>query len=304
MVTGGVSQALDMVCTLLTRPGDVVLVESPVYFVAPRILRDHGLELVPVPADEKGLRLDVLEETLAELQREGRWPSFLYIVPTFNNPSGVTMSLERREAVVKLAQREGLLVLEDDVYRELWYDSPPPPPIYDLAPAGPVVRLGSFSKVMAPGLRLGWMLAAPEIIQRFTGSGLLDSGGGINHFTAHVVAAFIELGLLDRHVEMLRQAYRQRRDRLMDGLASHLPEGCAWERPDGGFFVWLQLPPGTDGTALLPAALAAGVSYVPGARFFTGGGGECYCRLAFTLVSLEELEEGARRLGAVLHRVS
>jgi 2-aminoadipate transaminase len=300
MITGGVSQALDMVCTLLTRPGDVALVESPVYHLALRILRDHGLELVPVPADENGLRVDALEETLAELQREGRWPSLLYTVPTFNNPTGATMSLERRKAVVELAQREGLLVLEDDVYRELWYDSPPPPSIYDLAPAGPVVRLGSFSKVVAPGLRLGWMLAAPEIIRRCTGSGQLDSGGGVNHFTAHVVAAFIELGLLDRHVERLCEAYRQRRDRLVDGLANHLPEGCAWGRPGGGFFVWLRLPPGMDGTALLPAAEVAGVSYVPGARFFTGGGGERTCRLAFTLVTLEELEEGARRLGAVV----
>jgi DNA-binding transcriptional MocR family regulator len=128
----------------------------------------------------------------------------------------------------------------------------------------------------------------------------LDSGGGVNHFTAHVVAAFIELGLLDRHVERLREVYRERRDRLVDGLASHLPDGCAWERPGGGFFVWLRLPPGMDGTALMPAAEAAGVSYVPGARFFTGGDGERYCRLAFTLVTLEELEEGARRLGAAL----
>jgi DNA-binding transcriptional MocR family regulator len=224
----------------------------------------------------------------------------LYTVPTFNNPTGATMSLERRKAVVELAQQEGLLVLEDDVYRELWYDAPPPPPIYDLAPAGPVVRLGSFSKVMAPGLRLGWMLAAPEIIRRCTSSGQLDSGGGVNHFTAHVVAAFIELGLLDRHVERLRKAYRQRRDRLMDGLTSHLAEGCEWERSGGGFFVWLRLPQGMDGTAVVPAAEAAGVSYVPGARFFTGGGGERRCRLAFTLVTLEELEEGARRLGAVL----
>jgi 2-aminoadipate transaminase len=300
MITGGVSQALDMLCALLTQPGDVALVESPVYHLALRILQDHRLELVPVPADESGLRVDVLEETLAALQREGRWPSLLYTVPTFNNPTGATMSLERRKAVVKLAQQEGLLVLEDDVYRELWYDSPPPPSIYDLAPAGPVVRLGSFSKVMAPGLRLGWMLAAPEIIQRCTASGQLDSGGGVNHFAAHVVAAFVDLGLLDRHVEELREAYRQRRDGLLDGLASHLPEGCAWERPGGGFFVWLRLPPGVDGTALVPAAETAGVSYVPGARFFTGGGGERYCRLAFTLATLEELEEGARRLGAVL----
>lgn len=188
MVSGGTSQALDMLCTVLTRPGDVVLVESPVYHLALRILRDHGLELAPVPADAGGLRVDALEERLAELRREGRRPCFLYTVPTYNNPTGVTMTLERREALVALARREGLLVLEDDVYRELWYDAPPPPSLYDLDPSGPVVRLGSFSKVLAPGLRLGWMVAAPEIVHRCTRSGMLDSGGGVNHFTAHVVA--------------------------------------------------------------------------------------------------------------------
>jgi len=300
MITGGVSQALDMLCTLLTRPGDVVLVESPTYHLALRVLRDHALELVPVPADEGGLRVDAVEEALVELRGQGRRARMLYHVPTFNNPAGITMDLDRRRALVALAQREELLVLEDDVYHELWYDAPPPPSLYSLSPAGPVVRLGSFSKVLAPGLRLGWMSAAPEIIRRCTGGGMLDSGGGVNHFTAHVVSAFIELGFLDRQVETLRATYRQRRDLLLDGLARHLPDGCRWVRPGGGFFVWLRLPPGVDTAALLPVAESHGVSYVPGTRFYTAGGGERYCRLAFTFVSPEELEEGARRLGSAL----
>jgi len=300
MVTGGVSQALDLLCTLLTQPGDVVLVESPTYYLALRVLRDHGVELVPVPADDEGLRVEALEEVLASLRREGRRARLLYLVPTFNNPTGRTLGVERRQALVALAEREGLTVLEDDVYRELWYEVPPPPPLYSLVPAGPVVRLGSFSKVLAPGLRLGWMLASPEIVRRCTGSGLLDSGGGVNHFTAHVVAALMELGLLDRQVERLRAAYRERRDALLAGLAKYLPEGCHWVSPGGGFFVWLRLPAGVDSEVFLPVAEAAGVSFVPGARFFTGGGGGEYCRLAFTLVSLEELEEGARRLGGVV----
>jgi DNA-binding transcriptional MocR family regulator len=129
---------------------------------------------------------------------------------------------------------------------------------------------------------------------------MLDSGGGVNHFTAHVVAAFVELGLLDQLVETLRATYRQRRGVLLDALGRHLPEGCSWMRPGGGFFVWMRLPPGVDTTALLPIAESAGVSYVPGARFCTDGEGQRYCRLAFTLVSPEELEEGARRLGSVL----
>lgn len=300
MITGGASQALDMLCTVLTRPGDVALVESPVYHLALRIFRDHGLCLAPVPSDGEGLRVDALERTLAELERQGRRACFLYTVPTFNNPTGMTLALERRTALVALAQRAGLVVLEDDAYYELWYDSPPPPSLYSLAPAGSVVRLGSFSKVLAPGLRLGWMLAAPEMVRRCAGCGMLDSGGGVNHFTAHVAAAFVELGLLDEQVEILRASYRQRRDVLLNALASHLPEECEWTCPGGGFFVWLRLPPGVDSAALLPAAESAGVSYVPGARFYTGGGGEEYCRLAFTLAPMGELEEGACRLGAAL----
>ena len=298
--TGGVSQALDLMCTLFTRPGDIVLVESPAYHLALRIFRDRGLELVPVAADEDGLRTDVLAEMLETLRLRGQHPRFLYTVPTFGNPTGMTMPLERRHALVALAQQAELLVLEDDVYHALWFDAPPPPSLYTLASAGSIVRLGSFSKVLAPGLRLGWLSASPDVVQRCVRSGLLDSGGGVSHFAAHVVAEFIELGLLDEHVERLRGAYGRRRDCLLDALTRFLPPACSWRAPGGGFFVWLRLPEGYDSSELLPHAEAAGVSYVPGNRFYAGGGGERYARLAFSLVSLHELEEGARRLASAL----
>jgi 2-aminoadipate transaminase len=298
--TGGVSQALDLMCTLFTRPGDIVLVESPVYHLAIRIFRDHGLELVPVAADEDGLRTDVLAEKLETLRLRGQHPRFLYTVPTFGNPTGMTMPLERRYALVALAQQAELLVLEDDVYHALWFDAPPPTSLYTLAPAGSIVRFGSFSKVLAPGLRLGWLSASPDVVKRCVRSGLLDSGGGVSHFAAHVVAEFLELSLLDEHVERLRGAYAQRRYFLLDALARFLPPGCSWQAPGGGFFVWLRLPERYDSSELLPYAEAAGVSYVPGERFYAGGGGERYARLAFSLVSFRELEEGARRLASVL----
>lgn len=299
LITGGVSQALDLLCTLLTRPGDVMLVASPVYHLALRIFRDHGLKLVPVPSDADGLRVDALGEICAELQEERQEPKMLYLVPTFCNPTGVTLAAERREALVALAQHTGLLILEDDVYHELWYDAPPLHSLYSLAPAGPVVRLGSFSKVLAPGLRLGWMLATPKIVKRCTGCGMLDSGGGVNHFTAHVVSAFIEAGALDEHVEVLRTAYRRRRDALLEALADHLP-GCSWVPPGGGFFVWLRLPDGVDSAALLPAAEEQGVSYLPGALFHSDEGGDNFCRLAFTLLKVDEMREGVRRLALAL----
>jgi len=303
LISGGASQALDMVCMLLTEPGDMALVQSPTYHLALRVMRDHGLGLVSVPSDDEGLKVDALEETLNSLQRRGNPPRLLYLVPTFNNPSGITLSLRRRSALAELAQHFNLIVVEDDVYYHLWYDRPPPQSIYSLAPSGSTIRLGSFSKILAPGLRLGWMFASPEIVQRCVKSGVLDSGGGLNHFTAHVVAAFIELGLLDQQIATLRDTYRERRDVLVHALEEHLPRECTWVTPRGGFFVWLRLPAQIDSASFLPAAEAAGVSYIPGARFFANGGGECYCRLNFTMFSRDELEQGARRLGkALLHR--
>lgn len=294
LITGGISQGLDLLCTLLARPGDAVLVQTPVYHLALRIFADHGLELVPVASDDGGLCIEALAAALAHLQAQGRRPRFLYTVPTWCNPTGISLALERRRALVSLAG-DDLLILEDDAYRELWYDAPSPPSLQSLVPAG-VARLGSFSKILAPGLRLGWLVAAPDLIQRCVGSGLLDSGGGVNHFTTHVAAAYLEMGLLDEHIDRLRTAYRSRRDALLAALARFLPGDCAWTMPGGGFFAWVQLPAGCDSAALLAAAELGGVSFVPGARFYTDGAGRRHLRLAFSLLAEEELAEGVQRL--------
>jgi DNA-binding transcriptional MocR family regulator len=156
-----------------------------------RVLRDHQLELLSVPSDPEGMQVDALEETLKSLQSRQKQPRLLYLVSTFNNPTGITLDVARRKAVAELAREYDLIVVEDDVYYQLWYDQPPPPSIYNLAGSEAVIRLGSFSKILAPGLRLGWMMAAPQIVQRCIQSGVLDSGGGLGHYTAHVVAAFI-----------------------------------------------------------------------------------------------------------------
>lgn len=299
LITGGVSHGLDLVCALCTAPGDVALVESPVYHLALKILRDHALQLEPVAADGEGLRLDALEEALARVQRSGRRPGLLYTVPTFTNPTGRTLTAERRAGLVQLAARHNLLVVEDDVYRDLWFDAPPPPPLASFG-QGRVIRLGSFSKILAPGLRLGWLVADPEFVQRCAAYGVLDSGGGVSHLAAHIVAEYTRQDLLDAHVAALRAAYRERRDALLAALAQYLPPECRVETPGGGFFVWLQAPAGVDTTALLARAEAAGVSYVPGAEFHADGDGRQCLRLAFSLLSPAEMEQGAQRLGHVL----
>jgi DNA-binding transcriptional MocR family regulator len=300
MITAGASHALDQVCTLLASPGDVALVESPTYHLAVRVLRDHPLDLVAVPVDAEGLQVDMLAETVAALRREGRRPRLLYSVPTHHNPTGVCLSDARRRALVELAAREGLLVVEDDVYRELNYDAPSPPSLWSLAEPGSVVRLGSFAKTLAPGLRLGWLTADAPTIARFTKGGLLDSGGGVNHFTAVVVGEACISGDYVAQIERLRDAYRERRDALLAGLREHLPPGCAVRAPGGGFFVWVRLPDGTNAATLLPQAEATGMSFLPGTTFHLDQSDKSALRLAFSLYPPETLGEAARRLGTAL----
>lgn len=300
LITGGASQALDQLCTLVARPGDAVLVESPTYHLAVRIMREHPVELVPIPRERDELRLDAVEAAVERLRRESRRAAFLYTVPTFHNPTGGSLRPEGRRALVDLATAEGLLIVEDDVYRELSYEGPAPPSLWSMAPTGTVARLGSFAKSLAPGLRLGWMTASEALVSRFAGGGLLDSGGGINHFTAMVVAELCGAGDYDRQIARLCEAYGARRDALREALEMELPPGATVAAPGGGFFVWVQLGGGADAEALLPRAEQAGVAYIPGARFHLDGDGRDTLRLSFSLCPPDELREAARRLGKAL----
>ena len=243
-------------------------------------------------------RLEALEQTLARLKVAGSRPRALYLVPTYNNPTGRSLAPDRRQALVDLAAAERLLIIEDDVYRELAYDGPAPASLWSLGAPGVVARLGSFSKSLGPGLRLGWLTAGPELVQRIVDSGLLDSGGGVNHYTALVVAALCAAGDYDANLLALRHSYRARRDALVTTLRDHLPAGCTVRTPGGGFFVWVELPAGADSRALRPLAERTGVSFLPGAGFHLDGGGQSSLRLAFSLYPPEALAEAAQRLGA------
>ena len=300
LVSGGNSLAIDQVLTLFCRPGDVVLVERPTYSLALGILRDHPVTVEALPFDAQGLDVDALERRLVVARATGAGVRLLYTVPTFHNPTGVSLAGERRRRLVQVAAAHGLLVVEDDVYRELWYGDPAPPSLWSLAPRGTVLRLGSFAKTVAPGLRVGWVNGVTEQVERIACGGLSESGGCASQFAAVVLERYLDAGSYDDHVAGLRAAYRERRDTLLSTLAAALPPGCRAETPDGGFFVWVRLPDGASASALLPAAEAAGVSFVPAARSHLDGfdGG---LRLAFTLYGPDDLAEAARRLGAALH---
>jgi DNA-binding transcriptional MocR family regulator len=305
-VTNGNSPALHQLTARFVRPGDLVLVEDPGFSLALRIFRDMGVRLAAVPFDEGGLEVDSLPGVLAEARAEGGRPRLLYTVPTFHNPTGVSLAPERRRRLVELAVAEDLVIVEDDVYRELWYGAPAPPSLWSIAAdvAGGdahVVRLGSFSKSLAPGLRCGFLTGPAHIVERFTDCGLLDSAGCLSQFTSLIVAALLRDGSYDENVARLRRIYGERRDALVESLHTALPEGCVCTVPQGGFFLWVSLVPGLPATRLLPFAEASGVSFFGGERFSLAGRDQGL-RLGFSMYGPAELREGAGRLGRAIQR--
>jgi DNA-binding transcriptional MocR family regulator len=302
--TGGNSDAIDQIGTLFTAPGDIAFVESPTYHLGLRILADHDLDLRPVPTDAEGLRVDVLAAELQQLASRGLRARLLYTIPTYHNPTGVNLAAARRQALVELAAEHDLLIVEDDVYRELTYDGAAPPSLFSLAPRGTVMRLGSFAKALAPGLRLGWINCSASQAKRFADGGLRDSGGAPNFTMAMMVAALCRAGDFDRHGERLRAAYRERRDALATALRETLPSEASFAVPGGGYFIWVRLPDEIDTEALLARADAYRVSFIPGARLSADGGNRNALRLSFALMKPPQLAEGAGRLGRLIASIA
>lgn len=294
-ITAGASQALELVSGTLAPPGSVVLVDVPTYHLALRILRDRDVDVRPVPNDVHGIDPDGVSDAVRRL---GDRVSMLYIVPTFANPTGLNLSSERRRALVDAAARVGLLIVEDDTYRELSYAGQAPPSLWSLAEDN-VIRLGSFSKTVAPGLRLGWLTAPPDLVRRFGERGFVHSGGCVNHTTAMAMSEFGMSGEYDRHLESLRVLYRRRRDVLAAALRRHADAGFAV--PSGGWFLWLRLDDRFDVDRLLEVAESRGVSFLAGGQFFTDPkAGERHARLAFSMLDEARLAEGARLFGAAI----
>ncbi len=298
-VSNGVSQALDLICTLYTTPGDVVFAEEPTYFLALRIFADHRLRVVGLPTDEHGLRIDALEDALKR-QR----PALLYTVPTHQNPSGATLPLDRRRRLVELSQEHGFLVLADEVYHCLSYGEQPPPPLASFVDRGAVLSLGSFSKILAPGLRLGWIQGRADRLQTLAQSGLLDSGGGLNPFTATIVRSALELGLQQQHLDHLRRVYATRLAALDAALQHHLAGQLSYQRPESGFFIWARLLGGLDAEQLLANAKSHGVSFRPGVRFSSKGGLRDFVRLCFAYYDQARLADGVARLADAIAEAS
>ncbi|NGN65409.1 PLP-dependent aminotransferase family protein [Streptomyces sp. A7024] len=291
LVTSGSQQALSLAATALLDEGDVALVEDPGYLAALQCFTFAGARTVPVATDDDGILPDALEETV---RRER--PKLLYLVPNFQNPTGRTLPADRRRAIAALAARYGFWIVEDDPYGELRYDGTPLPPVAaEPAAADRTILLGSLSKIMAPGLRLGW-LHAPEAALSACATAKQSADLHTSTVAQAAAAAYLTRYDLDAHVAKMRGVYAERRDAMLAGLPAALPVGSTWNRPDGGMFIWARLPEDRDATTLLRRAVDQDVAFVPGAPFYAGEPDRATLRLSFTSYPPAEIDEGLARL--------
>ena len=298
LVTTGGQQVIDLVCKTLLDPGDVVVCEAPTYPGAVPTFCAYQAEVVQVAMDADGLRTDELEETLERLERAGRRPKFIYTVPNFHNPAGVTLSLERRRELVRIAAARELLVLEDNPYGMLRYEGPALPTLRSLDDDF-VIYASTFSKILSPGVRLGWAAAPAPVLEKMN-IGKQASDLCSSSISQYFVCAYFESGPWQQYVRSLIEIYRRRRDVMLDALAEHFPPEAYWTHPRGGLFIWSTLPAYIDTTDLLARALEERVAFVPGRAAYLDGRGGSSMRLNFSGVDEDEIREGIRRIGEVV----
>jgi 2-aminoadipate transaminase len=300
VVTVGGQQALDLVARLFLDPGDVVLAEGPTYVGALGVFQAAQARVVHVPMDDDGLIPAALEEAIAAQLAAKNPLKFLYTIPNYQNPAGVTLSEARREEVLDICERHGLLVIEDDPYGRLGFDGDAPAPLRARRREG-VFYLSTFSKTFAPGLRVGWILAPHAVRDKL----VMTTEANIlcpSNFAQSVITAYLTTMPWREQLKGYQQIYAERRDAMLGALADLMPEGCSWTRPEGGLFVWATLPAGMDAKAMVPRAIAARVAYVPGTGFYANGGGQQHMRLNFSYPTPERIREGVRRLAGVVEQ--
>lgn len=294
LITAGAAQAVALATRLLVDPGDVVISEAPTWAGAVRRFSVYGADVREVGVDAGGTDVDQLEATLKDLEAEGKRAKFFYILPNFQNPMGVTTTLERRRRIVELAAQHGVPIIEDDAYFDLRFDGEHVPSLYSLDDSRTTLYMGTFSKIMAAGIRLGWVVASPDVVTRLAG---LKLDGGTNPFASHVAAEWTRNGSLHRHIQMLIENYRVKRDRMLAALEAHMPEGTRWTRPEGGFFIWLTLPEGADAGDVARRASQRGVEVIRGADFYFSDRGHDELRLSYSYPTLDEIDAGIEILG-------
>jgi 2-aminoadipate transaminase len=299
IVTTGGQQAIDLICKTLIDPGDAVICEAPTYPGAVPVFCSYQADTIQIECDEDGMRIDELEAALERLDGEGRRPKLVYSVPSFQNPAGVTMSLQRRRRLVELAQQRELLVVEDNPYGLLRFGGEALPPLYQLDGGDFVIYIGTFSKILSPGIRLGWMVAPPPVMEKVV-LGKQASDLCTSTLTQYFVREYFEEGRWREYITSLVEIYRGRRDAMVAALREHFPAEATWTEPEGGLFIWATLPEYIDTQDLLAKALRADVAFVPGRAAYVDGRGQSSMRLNFSGAGEDEIREGIRRIGKVV----
>jgi len=295
-------QGLDLVPKILINPGDKVICGLPSYLGGISSFKNYGAELVGVKFDEKGMRSDVLEQTLAEMKANGEKPKFIYIIPDFQNPAGITMPKERRLEILEIAEKYDVLIVEDSPYREVRFEGESQPMLYELDKSGRVITLGTFSKILVPGFRLGWAIANPVFIDKLVmakQSADLCSPTLLQMMTAR----YYEKGYFDKNLNKVIDMYREKRDIMLSTFREYMPEGVTWTEPEGGLFLFLTLPEGMDAEELFHEAIKENVAFVLGNVFHCDGSGNNTMRLNFSYPSKEDTIEGIKRLAAAIKRM-
>jgi len=301
-LTNGSAGAIDLVCRTLINPGDVIIAESPTYMGTLRNFRGVLADIHPVPMDKDGLLIDALEQLIIDLKNQGKTIKFIYTISTFHNPTGANLSLERRIALLRLAVKHDILVLDDDAYGELYFGDQPPQALSALSGGYGVITVGTLSKVLATGLRVGWVHAEPAIVQLM---GKMRFAMGLNQLVVRMISSYMQNGALDEHVESVRNLYKEKMQCLCDGLQKYANDHISFDPPQGGFYLWLKLKGQLKAEDVWRTAAEEGVSLTQGTSFFPARDPEGeHLRIAYPWTPIEELEEGARRLGLACERVA
>lgn len=302
IITTASQQALDLLPKIFINPGDVVLCGLPSYLGALQSFVNYGARLEGVTLDDKGMSAELLEKKCAALKAEGIRPKFLYIIPDFQNPAGITMPASRRKEIIAVAQKYDILILEDSPYREIRFTGEPQPTIYELADPGRVVLLGTFSKTFAPGFRIGWIIADTKIVDKVVMS-KQSSDLCTPPFVQRIAARYLEKGLFDKNLTGIVQNYKEKRQIMIDSFKKYFPEGVTWTEPEGGLFLFVTLPEYMDAEELFKIAIEEKVAFVLGTSFYCDGGGKNTFRCNFSYMSKEKNEEGVKRLAKAIKKL-
>jgi len=301
IVVASSQQALDLVAKVLLDPGDVVYVEAPSYIGAIQAFGAFQAHMVPIAMDDEGMRVDILESRIKTLSVPGKQAKMIYTVPSFQNPTGVTMSLERRLQLLEISTKYNIPIVEDAPYHQLRFEGDPIPPIASLDSNGRVVYLETFSKILSPGLRLGWIIGPEDFVRKVV---LAKQATDLctSPLTQFIALEFTKRGYIEPHVEVLKREYKKKKDGMLNALDEFFPKEARWTKPQGGLFLWVELPKGFDTTEMLKEVLEAKVAYVSGTGFYPNGGGENCMRLNFSYSSPETNREGIRRLAEIVKK--